>query len=106
MYKEKWSKSDIKSIISDCSKVHIQLTREAAMGQGFDRHLFALELLANKLEKHDNIFDDPAYKALQDNIISTSTLSSAAVRAGGFGPVVENGLGIRYHVNKSISSNI
>lgn len=65
------------------------------MGQGFDRHLYALELLAKSLGKYENIFEDPAYKALQNNIISTSTLSSPAVRAGGFGPVVDNGLGIR-----------
>ncbi|KRT80870.1 hypothetical protein AMK59_5078, partial [Oryctes borbonicus] len=96
MYKDKKTPAEIKALVSECSKVHMQLTREAAMGQGFDRHLYALELLSNKLERRENIFEDPAYKALHNNIISTSTLSSPAVRAGGFGPVVENGLGISY----------
>ena len=69
------------------------------MGQGFDRHLFALELLSKNLHKpFENIFEDPAYIALQNNIISTSTLSSPAVRAGGFGPVVDDGFGIRYNM--------
>ncbi|GJQ84478.1 hypothetical protein Trydic_g21030 [Trypoxylus dichotomus] len=96
MYKEKKTPVEIKALVSECSKMHMQLTREAAMGQGFDRHLYALQLLASKLGRRENIFEDPAYKALQNNIISTSTLSSPAVRAGGFGPVVENGLGISY----------
>ncbi|KAJ8277890.1 hypothetical protein GJAV_G00081310 [Gymnothorax javanicus] len=34
-------------MLTDCSKYHGQLTKEAAMGQGFDRHLFAMRYLAN-----------------------------------------------------------
>jgi carnitine O-palmitoyltransferase 2 len=30
-------------MLGECSKVHGQLTKEAAMGQGFDRHLFAMK---------------------------------------------------------------
>lgn len=81
--------------MSECSKKHGQLTKEAAMGQGFDRHLYALRLLAEKNNISCNIFEDPAYVNLNHNIISTSTLSSPAVWAGGFGPVVRDGLGIR-----------
>ncbi|XP_022914689.1 carnitine O-palmitoyltransferase 2, mitochondrial [Onthophagus taurus] len=94
--KNRPSNIQLKQLVQECSRVHMQLTREAAMGQGFDRHLYALELLAKKSNYTENIFDDPAYENLQKNIISTSTLSSPAVRAGGFGPVVENGLGLGY----------
>lgn len=66
------------------------------MGQGFDRHLYALRCLAEKANVSCNIFEDPAYATLNYNIISTSTLSSPAVWAGGFGPVVKDGLGIAY----------
>lgn len=65
------------------------------MGQGFDRHLFALRKTAEKNNyEHLNIFDDSAYININRNILSTSTLSSPTVWAGGFGPVVQNGLGI------------
>lgn len=67
------------------------------MGQGFDRHLFALRLIANKIDKkHVDIFDDPSYANVNYNILSTSTLSSPSVWAGGFGPVVKDGYGIGF----------
>jgi len=65
------------------------------IGQGFDRHLFGLRKLAEKSGgKLPAIFQDPAYAAINHNIISTSTLTSPSVRAGGFGPVVRDGFGV------------
>lgn len=81
-------------MISECSRIHSQLTREAAMGQGFDRHLFALKKFADKTNTLCNIFEDPNYSLMNHTILSTSTLSSPAIFAGGFGPVVKEGLGI------------
>lgn len=82
-------------MIKECSKKHGQLTKEAAMGQGFDRHLFVLKHLTQKHGMEiPNLYADPAYAAMNYNIISTSTLSSPAVQAGGFGPVVKDGYGI------------
>lgn len=64
-------------------------------GQGFDRHLFALRLLAkeNNLKMPD-LFTDPAYGRINHNILSSSSLTSEYVWLGGFGPVVKNGYGI------------
>ncbi|CAH1153589.1 unnamed protein product [Phaedon cochleariae] len=87
---------DLKNMISECSRVHNQLTREAAMGQGFDRHLFALKKFAEKTNTVCNIFDDPDFALINHIILSTSTLSSPAIYAGGFGPVVREGLGVGY----------
>lgn len=89
------SKAEIRELINQCSKAHGILTREAAMGQGFDRHLFGLRTTAveNQIPKPD-IFTDPAYSNINYNIISTSTLSSNGLLAGGFGPVVKDGYGI------------
>lgn len=81
-------------MISECSQIHNQLTREAAMGQGFDRHLFVLKKFADKTNALCNIFEDPNYIAMNHTILSTSTLSSPAIFAGGFGPVVKDGLGV------------
>ncbi|XP_011638151.1 carnitine O-palmitoyltransferase 2, mitochondrial [Pogonomyrmex barbatus] len=93
------SKSELKRMILDCSKAHNVLTKEAVMGQGFDRHLFVLKKISEKSGPvKPTIFQDPAYDALNHNILSTSTLSSPVVMAGGFGPVVSDGYGIGYMI--------
>ncbi|KAJ8683208.1 hypothetical protein QAD02_019000 [Eretmocerus hayati] len=91
---------EIKKMIVDCSNAHNTLTKEAAMGQGFDRHLFALRKLAEKSGKRVDLFQDPAYETINHNILSTSTLSSPVVIAGGFGPVVDDGFGIGYMIQE------
>nr|XP_061790273.1 carnitine O-palmitoyltransferase 2, mitochondrial-like [Nerophis lumbriciformis] len=79
-----------------CSEHHGRLTKEAAMGQGFDRHLFALRHLSASTHA---FYADPAYAAINHNVLSTSTLSSPAVGLGGFAPVVADGLGVGYNVH-------
>ncbi|KAK9889185.1 hypothetical protein WA026_004464 [Henosepilachna vigintioctopunctata] len=92
------STKTLKEMLMECSRYHGQLTKEAAMGQGFDRHLFALKYFANKNNITCNIFEDPEYSIINHNILSTSTLNSPAILAGSFGPVVEDGLGIGYMI--------
>lgn len=75
---------------------HAKLTKEAAMGQGFDRHLFALRILAESTGKLPELFQDPAYKRINHINMSTSTLASPALMLGGFGPVVRDGFGVGY----------
>uniref|UniRef100_A0A8D1ACZ1 Carnitine O-palmitoyltransferase 2, mitochondrial n=2 Tax=Sus scrofa TaxID=9823 RepID=A0A8D1ACZ1_PIG len=77
-------------------------------GQGFDRHLFALRNLAKaKGIALPELYLDPAYKQINHNILSTSTLSSPAVNLGGFAPVVPDGFGIGYAVhNNWIGCNV
>lgn len=93
------SKSELREIIAKCSTLHGELTKNAAMGQGFDRHLFGLKhtALINGLPVPD-IFQDPAYALLNYNILSTSTLSSPIIVAGAFGPVVPDGYGLAYGI--------
>ncbi|XP_043941382.1 carnitine O-palmitoyltransferase 2, mitochondrial isoform X1 [Protopterus annectens] len=96
----KHNASDLRTMIADCSKYHSQLTKEAAMGQGFDRHLFAMRCLAaTKGSSLPDFYQDPAYKQINHNILSTSTLTSPAVQLGGFAPVVPDGFGIAYGVH-------
>ncbi|XP_063985570.1 carnitine O-palmitoyltransferase 2, mitochondrial-like isoform X2 [Diachasmimorpha longicaudata] len=93
--------NELKKLIVECSKSHNGLTKEAAMGQGFDRHLFALKKVWEQSKVRESlpvIFQDPAYDRINRNILSTSTLSSPDVLGGGFGPVVENGYGIGYMI--------
>ncbi|XP_074492515.1 carnitine O-palmitoyltransferase 2, mitochondrial [Sebastes fasciatus] len=94
------SVEQLQAMLSECSKYHGQLTREAAMGQGFDRHLFAMRYLANSNgQALHSLYTDPAYAAINHNILSTSTLSSPAVHLGGFAPVVPDGFGVGYGVH-------
>lgn len=91
------SNSELKNLLKECTKVHNQLTKEAAMGQGFDRHLFVLKNLAE--EKGMNIpalYLDPVYAEANHFVLSTSTLFGPAFSGGGFAPVVQDGLGIGY----------
>ncbi|XP_023674577.1 carnitine O-palmitoyltransferase 2, mitochondrial isoform X1 [Paramormyrops kingsleyae] len=90
----------LRAMLSECSRYHGQLTREAAMGQGFDRHLFALRYLAStKGLPLPTLYLDPAYATINHNILSTSTLTSPAVNLGGFAPVVPDGFGVGYGVH-------
>ncbi|XP_026201794.1 carnitine O-palmitoyltransferase 2, mitochondrial [Anabas testudineus] len=94
------SVEQLRAMLNECSKYHGQLTKEAAMGQGFDRHLFALRYLANsKGQPLHSLYMDPAYAAINHNILSTSTLTSPAVSLGGFAPVVPDGFGVGYGVH-------
>ncbi|XP_062920300.1 carnitine O-palmitoyltransferase 2, mitochondrial isoform X1 [Mobula hypostoma] len=96
----KHSNSELKAMIDECSKYHGQLTKEAAMAQGFDRHLFALRYLAkSKGMPLPELFQDPSYIKINHNILSTSTLTSSAVQLGGFAPVVPDGFGVGYSVH-------
>lgn len=87
--------SELRAMIDKCSSVHGQLTKEAAMGQGFDRHLFALRHTAQLHGMpQPTFYETEAYRRINYNIISTSTLGADMVIAGSFGPVVKDGLGI------------
>ncbi|KAH0628094.1 hypothetical protein JD844_008813 [Phrynosoma platyrhinos] len=90
---------DMRSMIDECSTYHKRLQLEAALGQGFDRHLFALRyLIQRRGGRIPDIYNDPAYKNINHIIVSTSTLGSAAVHYGGFGPVVPDGFGVGYNM--------
>lgn len=97
LHSNKISKEELRNLMQECSSYHTELVKQAAMGQGFDRHMFALMKMAeeNNMPRPE-IFDSYEYKFLNKSILSTSTLSSPSVMAGGFGPVVKEGFGIGY----------
>ena len=47
------------------------------------------------------IFEDPSYKFINQNVISTSTLPSENFGVGGFCPVVPHGYGFGYQIRGS-----
>ncbi|XP_045768548.1 carnitine O-palmitoyltransferase 2, mitochondrial [Maniola jurtina] len=97
LHSNKSTKQELRSIMAECSTYHSELVKQAAMGQGFDRHLFALRKIAedNGLPRPE-LYDSYEYKFLNKSILSTSTLSAPSVLAGGFGPVAREGFGIGY----------
>jgi carnitine O-palmitoyltransferase 2 len=80
---------------------HGKLTRDALMGKGWDRHLFALKDLALKNDMDlPSIFTCEAYQQMATIILSTSTLQSDALDGGGFGPVNPDCYAIPYGITK------
>lgn len=80
---------------------HNQLMKEAENGQGCDRHLLGLRLIANQIWKSDpKIFADPAWNLSGGDgsfILSTSTAGYSNVY-GGVCPMCEHGYGTFYKV--------
>lgn len=96
-----------RELLVKCSETHGRLIKEAAMGQGFDRHLFGLKNIAriNKIPL-DPIYEHEAYRKINCNILSSSTLTSVGLYAGGFGPVEPNGYGIGYNIQDEFLGTI
>jgi carnitine O-palmitoyltransferase 2 len=91
-----------KNLLKKSSEKHQQLIKEAATGQGFDRHLFALKYL-QQTENHEPtvhpLYTDKSYQLMNHTLLSTSTVASKHIAAGGFGPVVNDGFGIGYLID-------
>jgi carnitine O-palmitoyltransferase 2 len=78
---------------------HSAITRDAVMGLGVDRHLFALEHWAKKLGMDvPALYGDETYGVFKDIRLSTSTLASPALEGGGFGPVSRTSYGVGYGI--------
>uniref|UniRef100_H2ZEX2 Choline/carnitine acyltransferase domain-containing protein n=1 Tax=Ciona savignyi TaxID=51511 RepID=H2ZEX2_CIOSA len=93
-------RSKVNDLIRKSCNRHNELTRNAAMGAGFDRHLFGLRHTAENILGWEtpSIFHDLSYGTMNHIILSTSTLSSPAVDIGGFAPVTPDGFGVGYGV--------
>eukprot|EP00005_Dracoamoeba_jomungandri_P001567 CAMPEP_0174262420 /NCGR_PEP_ID=MMETSP0439-20130205/12964_1 /TAXON_ID=0 /ORGANISM="Stereomyxa ramosa, Strain Chinc5" /LENGTH=668 /DNA_ID=CAMNT_0015347125 /DNA_START=1 /DNA_END=2007 /DNA_ORIENTATION=+ len=103
---EKKDHMDCKTFLNEAINQHSENKVQALKGLGFDRHLFALRNLAQQKGVSYPIFENEAYKKLNYNILSTSTLSSPALQLGGFGPVVPDGYGIAYGLDDKWGLNI
>ncbi|KJE90270.1 carnitine palmitoyltransferase 2 [Capsaspora owczarzaki ATCC 30864] len=81
-------------------------------GQGFDRHLFAMQGVARQLwgaspSKLPGLFVDPGFLKFKTIILSTSTLNGIFMDHAGFGAVSEHGYGLGYVAhNELLSINV
>ncbi|XP_033644722.1 carnitine O-palmitoyltransferase 2, mitochondrial-like [Asterias rubens] len=90
------------SLLKACSDKHRQLSAQATAGQGWDRHLFALRVLAMKSGKSiPRLFQDSAYANINTITLSTSTMGrNTASDGAAFAPVSPTGLGMAYSVGR------
>lgn len=92
-----FSNSQLKELLQKSSQKHYQLCKEASMGDGFDRHLFALKAMAHRTGgKLPDFYSDPLYTQSTHYTLSTSTLYGECFAGGGFAPVVDDGFGLGY----------
>jgi len=80
---------------------HSRITREALMGKGMDRHLFALDYMAKLQVRTHPLFSCAAVAKLRHIVVSTSTLNSDALANGGFGPVNDDCYAVGYGIRSS-----
>jgi hypothetical protein len=90
--KEKWQKYQL------AATNHGQRAKEAAQGQGVDRHMMSLGLMAGVCGITHPLFSDPKYKMGKTWRLSTSNLTVPYVSYFTFGPVIPNGYGIGYSI--------
>ncbi|XP_022101190.1 carnitine O-palmitoyltransferase 2, mitochondrial-like [Acanthaster planci] len=94
------SLAEQRALVKACSDKHRLLSKEATVGQGWDRHLFALRALASSTGRPmPTVFQDPAYVNINTITLSTSTTGVSPSSAGAaFAPVSPSGLGVLYTV--------
>ena len=86
--------------------------KDAAFGKGIDRHMLGMRCMIRPDElAKATMFTDPAYLKSMYFKLSTSNMSPGKNFYGGFGPVVPEGYGINYAIDKdnlkfSISSKV
>jgi len=78
---------------------HIERISECKNGYGIDRHLFGLKKMHEENFPGDDlpeIFYSPSYREICRNFFSTSTSNPKGLLHAGYGPVIEDGYGLRY----------
>lgn len=79
---------------------HIKYAKDAAEGQGVDRHLFGLKRMLQSGEELPSLFQDPMNATSGTWILSTSQISAEVFDAWGFGEVTPKGFGVAYCIKE------
>lgn len=84
------------------AKKHVSRAKECRTGYGIHTHFaglisrFHLEGKSLGITSLPEIFSDIGYQTLMHTVVCTSTTSDYGIELAGYGPVVEDGYGIRY----------
>jgi carnitine O-acetyltransferase len=82
-------------MLQEAAFSHSWYSKKASMGLGVDRHFFGLSQMLKEGEEAPELFQHPTFLRSKYWRLSTSTLPTCP----GFGPVVDDGLGIGYFVS-------
>lgn len=109
-------KRDLKACaesLREAAKAHIERLTECKSGQGVQRHLFGLSRMYDingdrlGISSVPEFFTDIGWKTLCYDNLSTSTSDPNGLTLAGYGPVVDDGFGVRYVIkNDRINFNI
>jgi carnitine O-acetyltransferase len=83
-----------RSLLRDAAKSHVDYISNAARALGVDRHFLGLSMMIGEGEDPPDLFSDQLFLRSKRWVVSTSTLPVVP----GFGPVVEDGVGVAYDV--------
>lgn len=83
-----------RSLLQEAAKSHVDYISNAARALGVDRHFLGLSMMVGEGEEAPALFSDNLFLRSKRWVVSTSTLPVVP----GFGPVVEDGVGIAYDV--------
>ena len=81
---------------------HVERAKECRSGNGIYTHFLGLKSRYKAagseigIDALPGIFTDKAYQALTHSVVCTSTTAEYGVELAGYGPIVEDGYGIRY----------
>jgi len=94
-------KTKVDSLIK-AAKKQVARMSDCRNGRGIDTHLLGLlnmyELFGENIgvDSLPEIFDDKGYKILTHSTVCTSTTATYGIELVGYGPIVDDGFGIRY----------
>jgi len=102
------SKSELLTKFRLAEKVHQQRLERSQKALGAERHMYGLAVMSamyagtNKYTalKQPAIFEDKGWQTLRHDVLSTSSITAPFVNFFGFGPVVNDGLGLGYGLDR------
>ncbi|MGB3684882.1 MAG: choline/carnitine O-acyltransferase [Ornithinimicrobium sp.] len=85
------------SLLQDAARAHKEWIKACKTGQGIDRHLTGLALMAEKTNRILPIVQDAGWDALKTDFLSTTSIGDHDQIAGmAFAPTSPGGIGINY----------
>lgn len=84
----------LKALLAQAVAKHVARAGECRNGQGVDRHLYAMQCLAQSQGFTPALFQDAAWGVLGESVLSTSNVTHNILHMFGFGPVATQGYGI------------
>ncbi|KAK3252472.1 hypothetical protein CYMTET_38235 [Cymbomonas tetramitiformis] len=83
-------------MVQEAAKTHGAISKAAAGGSGYDRHLYALASIASQKNMSVELFSNPVFTGTKTWLLSTSNGSQPYLDLFGFGPTTPECYGLGY----------